>query len=395
MSSQNLVLETEKERTEQKLVTEPVKVYKKVVKPKIDLEMLWNRSPEKGKKGVTTDKVVFNFKHSWDRLRYSKAGHIYIGTTNIEGDTLFYHDNDRVIHHPLVIIGETDIIINGWAPNTTCMGYAQQLIRMFPSAPQIPLPILETMEHSSGSGISISDFVKYVRVIDKEADRWEKVEVEDPETGEIKEKEIHKMPSVVFMIDESYHTEIHNNHDTRDDFYLSSIDQSSPTEPYFLVWLEEPAYGAKESFFQISNLSEEDYKDYQDNVTVKVKIDDETVAKLLWERQGEFFFKRIGTVGQLKEYLGYPKNYSLNKEIKKWGDLAVIFRPEQTGSNQHSCRDVLEIMNLLEAKSQVFVRGTVRHPEHTMMRFGSTWYQTTMNRVRGAWAVESGRGRID
>lgn len=281
----------------------------------------WRERPRKGR--IQAD-VIWNFFNSEDREHWRKATHIFF-----EHDTLYSYG----YHFRLAVRVKrgikSDFVINSDKYSVTTSGH-QCLTRSY--APE-GTPSL-SISACWNAGIDLSK----VEILDMRGDRWE-------------------TKYCLFR--------------DGDDYYLAGIEQGKRRwETYnFLVELYEPATLLSQALKQISGLNDEDWEAYQRG---EIK------------RQGEYFFKPVGTTKELKREKGVQKvmvqkHVDLNKVFRKGmaSGLTSLF----TGARNSHIATELTIIG----DTEVFVRGTVRHREHPMIRLGKIWHKVTTNYIKGSW----------
>jgi hypothetical protein len=318
------------------------------------------------RKKYDPESVIWNFFNSKDRQHYRKGAKVFF-----EYDTLYSYGH----HFRLAVKTRAGgFIVNADRYSRTTDKHTSITIYNAPErTPQIPFTALERAH------INVKDIV----VIDKTADTWEKRQVEDGNGG-IKTIEVHHLGACLFM--------------HRGAFYLSSLDNASRGRQYFLVQLKHGADSVTEALKQISGLTKEDFEAYERG---EIK------------RQGEYFFIPVGSTAELKELM---KQNGIKRVLKpryeilfggewiQYGDIEKgidlghrIYHQNTPSRSPHIARDYLnggipEETSNGEVLPAIFVRGTVRHPEHDMLRLGETWHKVHLNDVVDSW---SATGRVD
>jgi hypothetical protein len=78
------------------------------------------------------------------------------------------------------------------------------------------------------------------------------------------------------------------------------------------------------------------------------------------------------------------ERFPTHENSKPMIELGNIFN--RPNGNPHYPRDVIRL------NGDVFVRGTVRHPEHGMLRLGAEWHLVRLNYIKRAYQPN---GRVD
>jgi len=290
-------------------------------------------------KGYTHSDIIYNFFYSKDRRHYCKGARVFF-----EDDRLYSFG-----HHFILAIRtkHNAFIINAdkYSVSTSC--HQSIAISISPKGtPQIPFSAL------GAANVQIDN----IEIIDKSDDTWEMRTTRDPKTGKKKTYLVHHLGACLFREGGRY--------------FLSAIDLECRRPQYFLVELVNPASSVYEAFRQISGLNNEDWEAY-------------TRGEIL--RQGEYFFKPVGTTNELKQQLKIKK-----LEIKKRVDLNELFFREPTGglsslfTQRRNPHIATECINYNGA---VYARGTVRHTEHKMLRLGKLWHKVALNFVFDSWTA--------
>jgi len=287
----------------------------------------WTERPQRGR---THADVIWNFFYSADREHWRKATHVFF-----EEDSLYSYG----LHFRLAVRIKRGIksdFITNTDRYSKSTSLHQWLTKNYApkGTPSIPFSACEA------AGINF----KRVEVLDIKNDNW------DWETE-----------YCLFRDGENY--------------FLAGIEQGKRRweRHNFLVGLYEPAETITQALRQISGLNDEDWEAYQRG---EIK------------RQGEYFFKPIGDTRELKRKKGVQKvmvqkHVDLNKVFRKGmaSGLASLF----TGvRNSHTATELTII-----GDTEVFVRGTVRHREHPMIRLGKIWHKVNTNYIKGSWRTRA------
>jgi hypothetical protein len=233
-----------------------------------------------------------------------------------------------------------------------------------------------------------------IKMVDRSSDIYIPRIRRDPKTGEIIEYNEHRLGSAVI--------EIEGKH------YLSSIDAGAKDrEGYFLVELPENVTSVDEAF---DTLFPEDLARDAPHV-----------------RQGEFFFhpsgvetRELSRVEPLYEWGWYDYNVQhayqtrfatkeladkhLRRHMESWGqfddnssrmvhrfpikdqnNLARYFPNAGTG-HAHI------VTEIRQKDGDIYVRGTIRHPEHKILVLGKIWHRVYVNRAVRSFSAS---GNVD
>ncbi len=304
--------------------------------------------------------IIRNFFYSEERERCN-FGRPYSGGHQVKGhgrricfdkDTLYSYSQD--ICHKV----KNGFIVNGDVSTPTTNGDINYSFHVAPlGTPIIPFSVLQEAQ--------IKDFNK-LELIQGSADWYETVK-----DAEGKDKYIHHLGESVFQYENRY--------------FLSVLEARRYQQHYYLLELNQPTTTIAQAKQSASGLDDVNWKRYQNN---EIK------------RQGEYFFiptninDYIGkTLFKVKDYIeknsfkiinhasGRFPNHESTKPMLELGD---IFK--QPNGNPHYPRDVIRL------NGDVFIRGTVRHPEHGMLRLGEEWHLTRLNYIKRAYQPN---GRVD
>ncbi|RZN34667.1 MAG: hypothetical protein EFT35_09130 [Methanophagales archaeon ANME-1-THS] len=293
----------------------------------------------KPRKSYDHNSVIWNFFYSKDRQHYRRGSRVFY-----EEDRLYSYG----YHYLLAVRTEYGgYVINADKYSISTSGHQSTAISKAPEGtPQIPFSALRS------AGIN----PKQIDIIDKTGDTWEEKQVRD-EHGDITTVKVHHLGACLFR---------HGG-----TFYLSSLDHASRGRQYFLVQLRAGADSVEEALKQISGLTKEDYDAYERG---EIK------------RQGEYFFKPIET-GEFRELLKRNGYKSVGELLEKRVNLGERINNGRPTRNEHRARDFIHTL-----LTGALVRGTVRHPEHGMLRLGKVWHRVSLNDVVNSW---SAGGRVD
>jgi hypothetical protein len=301
-----------------------------------------------------------------------------------------FHDDNRKLYsygHHFILATRLDTgeyLINGDTYSSSTSRHTSLCIRHLTPNVIIPFSALNqvTTEYSA------------IKMVDRSSDIYIPRIRRDPKTGEIIEYNEHRLGSAVI--------EIEGKH------YLSSIDAGAKDrEGYFLVELPENVTSVDEAF---DTLFPEDLARDAPHV-----------------RQGEFFFeptnmqtKELSPVELLYEWGWYDYNVQhayqtrfatkeladkhLRRHIESWGqfednssrmvhrfpikdqnNLARYFPNAGTG-HAHI------VTEIRQKDGDIYVRGTIRHPEHKILVLGKIWHRVYVNRAVRSFSAS---GNVD
>jgi len=314
-----------------------------------DINEVWERQKErrerdkeegKPRKKGDHDSVIWNFFNSKDRKHYKAGARVFF-----DGDTLYSYG----YHFRLAVRTKAGkYIINADQYSVTTSGHTSMCIHNSPAGtPQIPFSALDA------AGVDVFG----IEVVEKTEDIWEEVKRKNPKTGLMEDYKIHHLGACLFRHGGKY--------------FLSSIDQGSKRQQYFLVQLHGRPYTVEEALKEISRLDEKDWKAY-------------TEGKIL--RQGEYFFKPVGDTAELKRLSHTPAGKRL--KVLKYIDLAFVM--PSTGRRWRSRNEHIATEYTDEAFGGLYARGTVRHNEHGMLKLGKIWHKISINNVVDSWTALGG-----
>ena len=269
-------------------------------------------------------------------------------------------DKDKLYSYGLNIAVrvKNGFVINGDVSTPTTNGDINFAFHVAPlGSPIVPYSVLEQAE--------IKDFHK-LELIQASSDWYETVK---DFKGE--DKYIHHLGETLFKYGERH--------------FLSTLEARRFRQHHYLLELNSAAVSIELAKQQASGLNDAQWLRYQ-NGEIK--------------RQGEFFFLPINikdyiekTLFRLKDFI--EKNnfrvinhalgrFPIHESGKPMIELGDIFK--QPNQNGHYPRDLIRL------NGDVFVRGTVRHPEHGMLRLGEQWHLAQINYIKRAYQPN---GRVD
>ena len=264
-------------------------------------------------------------------------------------------------------------------------------------------------------------------VLDVTEDTYETVKRKNPDTGEIEDFVIHHLGASLIRIG------------TRR--YLSSLDFSSRRPMFYLVELKSRRGNTVEDAFRdlAGRLSDKQYKQYQlkeilrqgeyflephpeiktrelkkkarrtkkrvDGILdVKLKTKNTkkgiraAINRYKHDNMAGYHYEQIGIFrqGNVPYYVLFDREH-MGKKIPKSAIIEKDHLVEKTLmvhgfdlsmgiGNPHTARD------MMQTGDGMFVRGTLRHPEHRMIRMGDTWHRVYGNTAVNSWTA---KGNVD
>jgi hypothetical protein len=232
-----------------------------------------------------------------------------------------------------------------------------------------------------------------IEIVDRDSDKYIQRTRKDPETGELIKYEEHRLGAAVIKFENKY--------------YLSSIDDGArERRGYFLVELPERARDVENAF--------------------DLLFPEEMDQRCPYVRQGEFFFvptdmetsdlspmETLYEWGLYDYHLQHANNIKvatkemaeelLKKHVKTWGPIEDVsgrmvlhrfpiedphnltrYFPDAGTGHAHTVTEIRRWGSFQPDRgnmNNIFVRGTVRHPEHKMLKLGKIWHRVYVNRA--------------
>ncbi len=369
----------------------------------------------------THSAVVFNyfFANEEERNKYNKGGHIFY-----EGDLLYSYG-----HHFILAVKcrNNGYILNGdsYSNSTTnhqwvARDVADRHRRETTGKPTHHCVIPFSSLH--GAGIPPEDAM----ILDVSDDTYETINRKNPKTGEMEQYQIHHLGASLIRIGSKR--------------FLSSIDNGANRGgSYYLVLLKSRQINTIEDAFRnlAGNLSDDEYKKYQageilrqgefflepckistrelkrkaKKIPVKIKGVRDIKVKTAQSKQSVnrvIKRERIGMGGCRREQIqvirrkGVPYYVLVDRDhigmeipraaIVKNGHLvnleALVHQYDLSNGvgNAHVARDAIKTSDGL------FIRGTLRHNQHRMIRMRNIWHKVIQNTAVGSW---SATGNVD
>jgi len=287
------------------------------------------------------DSIIFNFFNAVDseRKNFNKGTNLFF-----EEKVLYSYS----YHFALALRCKNGYVLNGDTYSIST-SHHQSITRRHAQSKKhciIPFSALQS------AGIIPEQII----IIDVTEDSYETRTRKNPETREIDEYRIHHLGASLIK---------HKNK-----LFLSSIDSSSKNHQFFLVELRSKKILQVEETYRdlAGNLSDEQYQRY---LSGQIK------------RQGEFFLEpcpKISTV-QLKQQIKSKDN-----RLGKYGKILRCFDLSGGDGHPHHARDAIL------TKQGIFIRGTLRHTEHKIIRMKNIWHKVYRNTARNSWTAN---GSVD
>jgi hypothetical protein len=304
--------------------------------------------------------IIKNFFYSDEREKCN-FGRPYSGGHQVKGlgrricfdkDTLYSYGLD--IAHRV----KNGFVINGDVSTPTTNSDINYSFHTAPlGTPIIPFSALEQA--------LIKDF-NQLELIQASADWYEETKDTKGET-----KYLHHLGETLFKYNGRY--------------FLSTLEARRYRQHYYLLELNQPVTSIAQAKQSASGLNNAQWLRYQNN---EIK------------RQGEFLFIPVNIKDYTEKTLFKTRDYIEKNHFrvtnhtletipthittKPMIELGDIFK--QPNQNPHYPRDLIRL------NGSVFVRGTVRHPEHGMLRLGEGWYQVQLNNIKHSFQPH---GRVD
>jgi len=267
---------------------------------------------------IPQDDLIESFAQGY---RSGEASNMFI-----DGDAIYSYG-----YRFILAIRRCDFLINGDTYSPTTTQHTMKCICGLRPNVQIPFSALEQVFRDNTLYLR-DDFINNAHrivVVDTQGDKYREVRYLNPKTGERETRQEHLLGATLFEFDGKY--------------FLSSTDSGAIWgRGYFLVELPGKPCTVDNAF---ESLLPNYVRKYPDAPYI---------------RQGEFFF-----VPDLKKKVA-------EGEYSKQVDLSEAFG---NGGNPHYARD------FYRQKRTIWVRGTVRHPEHRMCKLGEVWHKVYINRA--------------
>jgi len=240
-----------------------------------------------------------------------------------------FHENSRTLysygyHFILAVrLNTGEYLINGDTYSSSTSRHTSLCIRYLQPNVIIPFSALDqvTRDHH------------LIEIVDRESDKYIPRTRKDPETGELIEYEEHRLGAAVIKFENKY--------------YLSSIDDGAKGQGgYFLVELPENAQTVENAF---DILFPKELNENQPHT-----------------RQGEFFF--VPTDMKTTDLLPMEPRFEDKNNIARYFPNAGTGHAHMATEIRHTGEDI-------------YVRGTIRHTEHKMLKLGKIWHRVYVNRA--------------
>ena len=239
-----------------------------------------------------------------------------------------FHDDDKKLysrgHHFILAVrlDTGEYLINGDTYSSSTSRHTSLCIMYLTPNVIIPFSALDQVTRD----------YHMIKLVDRSSDIYITRTKKDPKTGELVEYKEHRLGAAVIKFENRY--------------YLSSIDDGARGHGgYFLVELPERATTVDEAFDMIfpKGLHKSD----------------------IFLRQGEFFFRPSGVE---------TRELSPVEPIEDKNNLTKYFKNAGTG-HAHI------VTEIRQKDGDIYVRGTIRHPEHKILVLGKIWHRVYVNRA--------------
>jgi hypothetical protein len=272
-------------------------------------------------------------------------------------------------HFPLAVRVKENILVNGDRYSVTTSSH-QNSVNGAGGDKCIVIPFsaarsagINLYDHYLYSGVNNQEFEKHFKVIDVRSAKWTDKQRKDPKTGELITYQEHLLGASLFRwlpyvaIENTSSPSPKWNYDGEWKYYLSGIDSTGKGRGnYFLTELVKEASTVTEALEQLKPES--------------VKIAESKGVEV--SRQGEFF---VLYTNEIK-----PKDVKTTKPYK----LVDRSRPGILTPSSHIATEGYEV-NGVE-----FVRGTIRHRDHTMLKLGKEFWLVARNIQKASFSAGGG-----
>jgi hypothetical protein len=308
---------------------------------------------------VTHGEVVHNYFHAVGdkRNHYNKGCNVFF-----EGDTLYSYDYHFILAQKI----KNGYLLNGEG-STHSTSQHQNITRLVANGDSwdahkinvfnncvIPFSAIHSFLRHIGLLVQLNndiqpEHLRKFEILEVQKDTYENVSYRDKD-GDMKIRSIHHLGGSLVKYGRYY--------------LLSGIDSGSKNYSYYLILLKKPAKSIEEAFRQLAgNLTDKEYEEYQDRGSNAVM------------RQGEYFFVSEPNLSTREltrnSMMGVQKNVDLSHGV----------------GNPHTATEYIKTRD-----KGIYVRRTVRHPEHRMLSFYNVWHRVVQNIQRISW---SAGGRVD
>jgi hypothetical protein len=304
--------------------------------------------------------VIKNYFYAQERDRCN-FGRPYSGGYQVKGSgRRICFDRDTLYSYGLDIAHRVmnGFIINGDISTPTTNGDINYSFHTAPLGSSIiPFSVL--------LGALIKDFNK-LELIQGSADWYEETKDSKGETTYL-----HHLGETLFK------------HGSR--YFLSTLEARRYRQHYYLLELNQPVTSIEQAKQSASGLNNEQWIRYQSG---EIK------------RQGEFLFIPVNIKDYVEKTLFKVKDYIEKNNFRVINHTLGRFPIHETGKPMIELGDIFKQPNqnphyprdLIRLNGDVFVRGTVRHPEHGMLRLGAQWHLVQLNNVKHSFQPQ---GRVD
>lgn len=240
-----------------------------------------------------------------------------------------FHDDNKTLysyghHFKLAVRLDTgEYLINGDTYSSSTSRHTSLCIQYLRPNVIIPFSALDQVTRD----------YHLIKLISRESDRYIQRTRKDPETGELIKYEEHRLGAAVIEFKGKY--------------YLSSIDSGAKGQGgYFLVELPKNARTVANAF--------------------DLLFPEELNPNCPYVRQGEFFF--VPTDMKTTDLLPMEPRFEDKNNIARYFPNAGTGHAHMATEIRHTGEDI-------------YVRGTIRHTEHKMLKLGKIWHRVYVNRA--------------
>lgn len=117
-------------------------------------------------------------------------------------------------------------------------------------------------------------------------------------------------------------------------------------------------------------------------------------------RQGKFFFLPCNPEREGISYTSEGSSQSVKWVVIESFDMKMRHMPDECIAVTTSGRTMFFGLNSVqshdwEARTRIYAKGRVKHPEHTTLDLGGRWHEVIPNRAVAPWGVRQFSGGID
>ena len=338
----------------------------------------------------------------------------------IRGNTIYSYGT----HFPLAHRYDWGYLLNGDTYSVSTSRHQSECRRILQPNTVIPFSALQQALHVG----RYNDYEEMnIEVLHQTEDTYKEIPYKDPKTGEDKIRYDHQLGSTLFGKDDRY--------------FLSSVDAGAHwRQGFFLVELLYPAFTIQDAYDQMKTATLKDQPHVRQGEFFLVpKPDIKTNTLLKIENRPKWLYQIIETPAYNPDaYMratkhAYERGTMRDNKTKwnQWWPTGITWdKPEDAwhnlyqrvynkdgelmiGGSVHRVENPIrgesyDIAKFFEQRdhrnphmgtyvrkdqsSNYYVRGTLRHSQHTALKLGKVWHQILHNRVKNSWSAS---GNID